>query len=528
MVKTKIKSALLTSIALAVVACTGTIPDISTPGYRESFPELDKEYTFSSKDLARSYLERKLLTWLGPPEKGPQLVKEIAFARFKYESLFRDLMLGNQDLLARINAVQEVKDRRNIDPAFASFLDSCIPASPPAFIGEFQVNTYTDGDQVYSSVAIDSDGDFVVAWEGNNNQDGQSYGISARRYHSDGTPNGPEFIVNTTTEGLQRLPAAAMDSNGDFVITWMSYFQDNDRGGIYAQRYDSTGLPVGSEFLVNTTTAGNQSYPAVAMDGAGDFVVTWHSQQDGVFQDNYLGYTLSYGIYAQRYHSNGTLNGSEIQVNTFTTGNQNTPAVAMDSAGDFVIAWNSYGQDGEAYGVYARKYGSNGVSSGSEFQVNTYTTGFELSPSVAMDAGGDFVIAWCSFGQDGDYFGIFAQRYNNAAEPQGTEFQVNTFTTTAQSNPAVAMDSGGDFVITWQSRYQDNSSYGVFGQRYSVSGLPAGSEFQVNTFSTSNQSEPNVVMDSTGNFVVIWQSAGQESNDFGIFGQKFNSNGVPL
>ncbi len=35
--------------------------------------------------------------------------------------------------------------------------------------------------------------------------------------------------------------------------------------------------------------------------------------------------------------------------------------------------------------------------------------------------------------------------------PTAAEFRVNTFTTGNQFDPAVAMDDDGDFVVTWQS-----------------------------------------------------------------------------
>ena len=73
----------------------------------------------------------------------------------------------------------------------------------------------------------------------------------------------------------------------------------------------------------------------------------------------------------------------------------------MDADGDFVVAWQSAGQDGCSYGVYAQRFNAAGVAQGSEFQVNTYTTDNQAASSVAMDADGDFVVAWTSYGQDG-------------------------------------------------------------------------------------------------------------------------------
>jgi hypothetical protein len=95
--------------------------------------------------------------------------------------------------------------------------------------------------------------------------------------------------------------------------------------------------------------------------------------------------------------------GPEFLVNSYTIKNQEYPSVAMDGDGDFVVAWQSFTQDGSDHGVYAQRYDSNGNPQGSEFRVNTHTIGNQLYPSVAIDTDGDFVVAWQSYGQDGSY-----------------------------------------------------------------------------------------------------------------------------
>ena len=137
---------------------------------------------------------------------------------------------------------------------------------------------------------MDADGNFVVAWE-SHAQDGSGYGIYAQRFDASGTPIGSEFRVNTWTFADQFLPAVAMDHWGNFVVTWQSPNQDSSDDGIFAQRFDSTGMPMGSEFRVNAHTADNQRNPAVAGDGWGNYVFAWESDlQDG----------SGYGIYARR------------------------------------------------------------------------------------------------------------------------------------------------------------------------------------------------------------------------------------
>ena len=92
----------------------------------------------------------------------------------------------------------------------------------------------------------------------------------------------------------------------------------------------------------------------------------------------------------------------------------------------------------------------------------------------------------------------------------------------------MASDSSGNFVVVWESDSQDGSSYGVFGQRYASTGAPLGPEFRVNTYTTGHQGHPAVASDSSGNFVVVWPSYSQDGSSYGVFGQRYASTGAPL
>jgi hypothetical protein len=510
-------------------ATTDKITLNSTAQNSMDFSDLENEYTFNTKELTESYLKRKLEYWTNPVN-GSKLVKEVAYAGYKYQDLFCELMIKDSDLYMAVNDdnIPEISARKSLDPNFKQFIESCIP---PVII-DSRVNTYTPGEQFQPAIAMDNNGDFVVTWTSGNDsgatQDGNGYGIYAQRYDSTGNPAGTEFRVNSYTTYRQFYPTVAMDNDGDFVIAWMSMGQEdfsNNGYGIYAQRYDSNGNIVGTEFLVNTFTTGQQWLPSAAMDADGDFVITWMSpNQDGAL----------YGIFAQRYDSAGNPDGSEFNVNTFTTNDQRNPAVAMDDAGDFIITWNSYGQAEGPSDIYAQRYDSTGTPDGSEFRVNTFTTTEQKIPAVGMDANGDFVIAWMGgnyggVGQDGSDYGIYAQRYNSGGQQQGTEFRVNTFTTHNQASPSVAMANNGSFVVTWNSYRQLGfaGAQEIYAQRYDSSGAPAGGEFLVDTFTTHNQEGPAVAMDIQGDFVITWNSLYQDGARYGVYDKRYNSSGVP-
>jgi hypothetical protein len=328
----------------------------------------------------------------------------------------------------------------------------------------------------------------------------------------------PDNLVNSYTTDSQMNPSISMDSNGNFVISWKSTNQDGNANGVYAQRYNNLGQPQGSEFRVNSYTTDSQMNPSISMDSNGNFVISWESSR----QDG-----SGYGVYAQRYNNLGQPQGSEFRVNSYTTDFQMNPSISMDSNGNFVISWESSSQDGNANGVYAQRYNNLGQPQGSEFRVNSYTTYSQMNSSISMDSNGNFVISWESRNQDGSGYGVYAQRYNNLGQPQSSEFRVNSYTTDSQMNPSISMDSNGNFVISWESRNQDGSGYGVYAQRYNNLGQPQGSEFRVNSYTTNPQMNSSISMDSNGNFVISWESRSQDGNANGVYAQRYNNLGQP-
>jgi hypothetical protein len=341
--------------------------------------------------------------------------------------------------------------------------------------------------------------------------------LSASRVSAQ-VPAGGEFQVNTYTTEYQGGPAVASDGAGNFVVAWVSTGEDGDGTGVFAQRYDVAGAPRGLAFQVNSYTTNYQYPPSVASDAAGNFVVVWTSYA----QDGSAG-----GIFGQRYDASGLPRGVEFRVNTMTGNGQVGPSVASDAAGNFVVSWTSDGQDGDFLGVFGQRYDAAGARRGSEFQVNTYTTSSQHAPVVASDPAGSFVVTWASNGQDGSGSGIFAQRYDAAGERRGLEFQVSTYVVGHQGQPSVATDATGNSVVVWMSDPQDGDTWGVFAQRLDATGAPRGSEFQVNTYTTSAEYSPTVASDAAGNFVVSWSSYDQDGSSVGVFAQRYDASGAP-
>ena len=144
-------------------------------------------------------------------------------------------------------------------------------------------------------------------------------------------------------------------------------------------------------------------------------------------------------------------------------------------------------------------------ANGEDFAVNAYTSGKPGHPEIAGDASGHFVVVWDGDGAS-DLGGIFGRRFMSAGVPRGPEFRVNSYTTgNVGYGLALAGDRFGNFVVTWTSDGQDGSDYGMFGQRFAADGSPVGGEFQINTYTTGAQWDGAVALNDAGNFVVVWE-----------------------
>ncbi len=408
---------------------------------------------------------------------------------------------------------------RHLALGLAIFVAGPFPAESGSPAGpQFQVNSTTPGDQIRPSAAADAAGNWVVVWQSKSSTgtDQSSWSIQARQYAADGTPQGEDSQVNAYTTSGQFRPAVAMNDAGDFVVVWGSYAgsgTDTSASGIQARRFAAGGTPLGDDFQVNTNTLYSQRRAAVAIDSGGRFLVVWLNL---MFELPGSGLT---SIQGQSYAADGTPRGGELRVDTHTAGLHKAPAVATSPGGDFVVAWessSSAGTDTHQSSIQARRFAADGTPRGAQFQVNTNTLSEQSEATVAAGAGGDFVIAWtsdASTGTDSHYTSIQAKVFSSDGTPRGPDFQVNTSTLFEQFYPSVAIDAAGEFVVAWVSEGTQDFYYEIRAQRLAADGQPLGGELLVNTYATTLQSKPSVAMDPAGHFVVAWMSDGSPGTD---------------
>jgi hypothetical protein len=278
-------------------------------------------------------------------------------------------------------------------------------------------------------------------------------------------------------DGKYTGPEVAKDSQGAFVVVFVTYDNTTTDWEVMAQRYNASDQPQGSAIEVSNGPLGIRSSPTVAMDSEGDFVVGWQAG---------AGKYSTYGhIFARRFNSAGTaLDSSPFQVDQSTVGYY--PRVAMDAAGDyFAFTWE--GKPAGPFVVDARVFKfSTGAPNTNDFQVSSSSTSASV-PWISMDAEGDVVVSFnvdTSTMQHEDryeaFFGIFST--SGAQEVKDTGLTGTNSTsgpdpTNTGWGPAVSMDAKGDFVITWQNLYSPTAGYteeGIYAEVFTAANYAKG------------------------------------------------------
>ena len=387
---------------------------------------------------------------------------------------------------------------------------------------ETRVNEVVTGNQRDPAIAVGLGGEFMVAWE-SEGQDGDGYGVLARIYDASGTPKGSEFQVNTNTTGDQCNPDVSYDGGNGYIVAWQSHGdhwdgESNTTFGIYNRSFNSLGVPsTPQEVLVNVDTAGNQTSPCIVAVSESRYIITWvDDEADG----------NGSGVFGRRY-SPGSQPPEAFQVNTYTSGSQSQPNSGIASDASFVIVWCSDGQDGDSGGIFGQAFSSGAAPQGSEFRVNTWTMGNQSAPSVVANETDCYIVTWASDGQDGDGTGIYCQVLDEDLNPISSEFRVNTYTTSDQAEPAVAVCPNQTFVVVWSSMSQDGSGSGIYGQEVKTNGDMVGPEFRVNTYTNGDQQHPAVSDDRIGGYVVGWNSHLQDGDQDGVYFQRFVYSDIP-
>lgn len=346
---------------------------------------------------------------------------------------------------------------------------------------------------------------------------------------------GGEVSVMGEVVGQQVHPDLAL-SNGRGLIVFEDTHVDGDGSGIGGVVVGSGLTGAYGAFRVNSTTAGDQKHPQVAILKNGGEVIVWQSRENGkdIVRARFLG-------------PDATFLGNDFIVSSPASSGAVRPRVASLAQGGAVIVWGSFGQDDAGnfskslaglQGVFGRIFDDYGTPLGPEFQINQSVAYNQRDPQVTATSNGGFAVAWVSEGapemgagngaqeleSDGTVaprtpVEIFVRTFTSAGSGSGAERKVN-HGVGITANPAIASFQDGGLFIAWSQNDGQNvdQSWDVFGRTLKTDGTFAGAAFKLNTFTYGDQYQPQLAPVGS-QLLSVWTSLRQDGSFEGVFGQ---------
>lgn len=242
--------------------------------------------------------------------------------------------------------------------------------------------------------------------------------------------------------------------------------------------------PIGGPVIVSTNPSVNLAGPPrIAVSGNGNFRLVWHQPGTG------------FDVHTRRVLTTGALT-AETLVNTTFPDDQVTPAVAVNSSGDWGAVWISHDQAGPDTGLrtVARRSSVDGAILSAELDVDhPVTTIWPAWVSVDLAESDEVVVTW----KDIDS-GEAWMRWFDSGGIGGEEFVIRDNGSPDFSGAAVAALDGSRAVAVW---FELDDSIAVYG-RCADHDSPVGPQFPVSVTTGSSGTFPDVAAAADGSFVV--------------------------
>jgi Ca2+-binding RTX toxin-like protein len=377
-----------------------------------------------------------------------------------------------------------------------AFLDSTISLG----MGGVQtLNAAGTGVQKSPVVATLANGDYVVSWDLANDQ-----GIMVQRFSAAGESLGAPYQIGALGAGWPAVSAVAALTGGGFVVAFeLQYGQ----GGVYAQRFDAKGAPVGAQLTVYP--AENYGYfysPTVTALPNGGFMIGY--ARDALNNVGALPQLVTYDASGSK---TGTISPT---TRSDQSSNGNTDVAAL-AKGGYVVTYIGTGEAYYLQGLYAQRFNGDGTKNGAEIQIVAMGSNGAQDPAVASLADGGFAVTWMQGG-------VYVQRYDAAGVAAGAALKLDGTNYNDQgSSPVITSLTDGGYVVAWQSTGYYSSGI-AHAQRFDANGVKVGGDITLPA-TASGAGQLDIAAQPGGGFVVTWAGA-----DNHIHTARYDAAGLPV
>ncbi|MEO8196004.1 MAG: DUF4038 domain-containing protein [Thermoanaerobaculia bacterium] len=219
----------------------------------------------------------------------------------------------------------------------------------------FEVSSSEDRLLLSPAMARSPKGEFLVAWETDENGDGARE-VWGRMVKGDGTLVGPELLLSPQDERHHSAPTVGANSQGNFLVAWESRDPMDGSTEVLAQAVSSSSLLSGGTVTLVAETGFRSFSPRLAGTVSDEFTLAWIREEDELADP---------AVLVRRFEWNGTPAGSAQVVSATAAPIYWLEGVSLDGAGNAIVSWEARDL-GSSLGGYRATFDSTGSLVGGE------------------------------------------------------------------------------------------------------------------------------------------------------------------
>jgi len=326
---------------------------------------------------------------------------------------------------------------------------------------EIIINEKTSGHQSDPDVAMDQNGNFVVVWTDDNDNNGSTQ-VYMRGFNADGSQRFGTKTVNTISTRDQYQPKIAMAADGQFAVSWTDNESAKETPQIYVRGFKADGSEAFAQRAVADEVKGTRVKSDIFMADNHTIIVAWEDDDDG---------NGSTQARMRILNADGTSKTAVKTVNTESKGDQNMPSVSGKPDGsEFIVTWQNV-RTSTDYSIMGARFNASGAKQGSDFTLSgTAVTQKVTDPQVCMNAKGDAKVVWYNpTAKDVKMRVVTGGAVSSAAEARvnspGNEQANNSvaYATAKSYQPAIACTPNKDYaMITYADDNDGNGAFEIF------------------------------------------------------------------
>jgi len=375
--------------------------------------------------------------------------------------------------------------------------------------------------QTEVAIDIDSNDNLFLVWKDDRDGPARFY-AQKYKYNSVNGLYEKQWAndIQITTANNKETPRVAVSGTTNFYIIGA-----DDRNGnkdIFLEKYNSAdGGEVWNGVKVNVdANSADQIKPDLTVDSSGNIYIVWMDNR-----------SANWDIYAQKYAPTGSnLWAVDLKINSDAgVADQENPKVAVDDEDNFYVVWEDKINGDKD--IFLAKFDPNGNTLFAGKKINTDNSELDqYEPAIVFDGSDYFYISWSD--KRNCQPDIYAQKYSKLGDISTGEGEIwasgdvkvndDVLPDAWRTKSSVAYFDENAIYFSWEDNRNGNND--IYSAKFDFTGNKLWDyDLIMNSSADSVQGAPDIVVDSMGYGITVWEDS--RGGDYDIYAARYKDIG---